>query len=62
MKVRLAIDWRALGLDPTNATLSAPAIADFQPAMTMAPADEIEIAPGKGFLLVLSPGLPRTGR
>jgi hypothetical protein len=62
VKVRLAVNWAALGLDPANTSLEAPAIADFQPAMTRAPGDEIEIAPGKGFLLVLSPGGPPTGR
>ena len=55
VKVRLGIDWAALGLDPANASLEAPAIADFQGGMIMSPGDEIEIAPGQGFLLILSP-------
>jgi hypothetical protein len=54
VQVRLSIDWAALGLDPPSSSLVAPAIAGFQPAMTMAPGDEIPIDPGKGWLLVLS--------
>ena len=51
--VRLAIDWHALGIDPARATITAPAIAGFQPAARSRPADRIPVAPGKGWLLVL---------
>jgi hypothetical protein len=54
VKVRLAIDWVALGLDPARAKLVAPAIQDFQPAMTIAPGGEITVEPGKGWLIVMS--------
>ena len=52
--VKLTIDWRALGLDPATAKITAPAIQDFQPALSLKPGDDITIAPGKGWLVVLS--------
>jgi Glycoside hydrolase 123, N-terminal domain len=52
-KVRLSIDWGALGIDPAKATLVAPAIQNFQPAETFTPGDEITIEPAKGWLLVV---------
>jgi hypothetical protein len=54
VNVKLTIDWRALGIDPATAKITASAIQDFQPAMTFKPGDEITIAPGKGWLLVVS--------
>ncbi|HYN01777.1 MAG TPA: glycoside hydrolase domain-containing protein [Vicinamibacteria bacterium] len=51
--VALAIDWRALGLDPSRARLTAPAIEGFQPQASFAPTDHIRIDPGRGWLLVL---------
>ncbi len=56
VNVRLLIDWRALGFDPATARIVAPAIQDFQPAMTMAPGGAIPIAPAKGWLLVIEKG------
>jgi hypothetical protein len=47
------IDWRALGIDPARATITAPAIADFQPAASFRPGAAIRVAPGKGWLLLL---------
>jgi hypothetical protein len=52
-RVKLRIDWKALGLAPGRATLTAPAVAGFQPAATFAPDEAIPVAPGKGWLLVL---------
>jgi hypothetical protein len=51
--VRLAIDWKALGLDPAKARLTAPEIAEFQEGRTFDAAGPIPIEPGKGWLLVL---------
>jgi len=51
--IRLAIDWKKLGLDPKKAVLRAPAIDKFQPAAEFRPGDAIRIEPGKGWLLVL---------
>jgi hypothetical protein len=56
--VALAIDWRALGLDPSRARLTAPAIDRFQPAAAFAPADRIRVEPGRGWLLVLQARQP----
>ncbi len=51
--VRLAIDWKQLGLDPKKATLSAPAVENFQESAEFRPGNPIRIEPGKGWLLVL---------
>ena len=51
--VKLAIDWRALGLDPAKAGFRAPAITDFQPQAAFAADADIPIEPGKGWLLIL---------
>ena len=51
--VRLAIDWKKLGLDPKKATLLAPAIDKFQDAAQFKPGDPIRVEPGKGWLLIL---------
>lgn len=51
--VKLAIDWKALGLDRATATLVAPAVEGFQPAARFSPGDAIPVEPGKGWLLVL---------
>ncbi len=52
-RVRLAIDWKALGIDPTKARLTAPAIPGFQDAASFGPSDEIPVQPGRGWLLIL---------
>jgi hypothetical protein len=51
--LRLAIDWQALGMDSARATLTAPAIEDFQDAATFTPSQPIPVTPGKGWLLIL---------
>ena len=53
VEVALAIDWKALGLDPSRARLTAPAIEGFQPAASFAPTDRVRVEPGRGWLLVL---------
>lgn len=53
LDVTLAIDWKALGLDPARARLTAPAIDAFQPAASFAPTDRLRVEPGRGWLLVL---------
>ncbi|MBE3130084.1 MAG: hypothetical protein IMZ54_05105, partial [Acidobacteria bacterium] len=52
--VRLAIDWKTLGLDPKKVILRAPAIENFQEAAEFRPGDAIRVEPGKGWLLVLT--------
>ena len=51
--VSLTLDWRALGVDSARASISAPAIANFQSAATFRPGEPIRVPPGKGWLLVL---------
>jgi hypothetical protein len=55
---RLTIDFAKLGLDPAKARLRAPAVANFQPAATFRPGDEIPVAPGRGWLLILESAEP----
>jgi len=51
--VMLNIDWKALGLDPAHATLSAPAVQGFQPAAKFQVGDAIPVSPAHGWLLVV---------
>jgi len=51
--VKLAIDWKVLGLSAGKATLVATPVEGFQPAATFKPGDAIPVEPGKGWLLVL---------
>ena len=51
--VKLAIDWRALGLSARKVKLVAAPVEGFQPAATFTPGDAIPVEPGKGWLLVL---------
>lgn len=49
--VVLDIDWEALGLDASKATLHAPAMDLFQPEMTWKPGETITVPKGKGWLI-----------
>jgi hypothetical protein len=51
--VRLSIDWTALGLDPSTATITAPAIEKFQDAATFTQDQPIPVEPGRGWLLIV---------
>jgi hypothetical protein len=53
--VRLAIDWKALGLDPARVRLRAPAIDQFQDARSWRVSDPITVPGGKGLLLLVEP-------
>jgi hypothetical protein len=53
--VRLAIDWKALGLDPARVRLRAPAIEQFQDARSWRVSDPITVPGGKGLLLLVEP-------
>jgi len=53
VNVRLSIDWRALGIDPGKAILTAPEVRDFQPASRFGPDDPIPVPKGKGWLLII---------
>jgi hypothetical protein len=56
--VRLAVDWKRLGLDPRKAALSVPAIEGFQEAAEFKPGDPVRLEPGKGLLLIISGPTP----
>ena len=52
-RLSLAIDWRALGLDATKATLVAPALRGLQEERAYRAGEPLSIAPGKGVILVI---------
>ena len=51
--ITLNIDWQKLGIDPSKATLVAPAVKNFQPAKTFSPTDKITVEKNKGWLFIL---------
>jgi hypothetical protein len=51
--VRLQIDWKALGIDPVKAIITAPEARNFQPATTFQVGQDINVPKGKGWLLVI---------
>ena len=53
VKVKLHINWKALGIDPDKAVITAPEIMDFQENRIFKPTDAITIEPRKGWLLYL---------
>lgn len=53
VKVKLTIDWKKLGIDPANATIMASEIKNFQPAQHFSINEEIPVAKGKGWLLII---------
>lgn len=53
VKVKLSIDWKKLGIDPAKATITAPEVANFQPAQTFTAKDELPVSKGKGWLLIV---------
>ncbi|MGH7237597.1 MAG: glycoside hydrolase domain-containing protein, partial [Candidatus Saccharimonadales bacterium] len=53
VNVKLLINWKALGIVPSKATIIAPAVKNFQHAATFKPGQDIPVAMGKGWLLIL---------
>jgi hypothetical protein len=51
--IRLKIDWKALGIDPANATITAPEVKNFQPAANFKEGQDINVPKGKGWMLVI---------
>lgn len=51
--VQLKIDWVKLGIDPSKATITAPDIANFQPAKKFSASDAIPVQKNKGWLLII---------
>ncbi|MBS1793833.1 MAG: hypothetical protein JSS81_08260 [Acidobacteria bacterium] len=52
-KVKLKIDWKALGLDPKRVKIVAPAVDKFQAGQTFAPDEEIFVPKNRGLMLIL---------
>jgi len=50
--VKLALDWKALGLDPGKTTLLAPAIDHFQQAAVFDVRSSLRVDAGRGWLLI----------
>ncbi|MBS1527259.1 MAG: hypothetical protein JST19_16520 [Bacteroidetes bacterium] len=53
VNTRLNIDWKALGIDPANATITAPEVKNFQPAAEFKPGQDIPVSKGKGWMLII---------
>jgi hypothetical protein len=51
--VKLNIDWNKLGIDPSRATITAPAVKNFQPARSFSANDQIPVEKNKGWLLII---------
>jgi len=51
--VKLTIDWKALGMDESRASIAAPAIKDFQPQQNFTNSETITVEKNKGWLLVI---------
>lgn len=51
--VRLTIDWKALGIDPAKATVTAPAIHNFQDETTFRPGEPLPVRSKEGWMLVI---------
>lgn len=53
-QVKLNIDWKQLGLNPSSVRMQAPDITDFQKAREFTPTDLIPVDPKRGWLILLS--------
>lgn len=53
VNVKLQIDWKSLGLDPSAVSITAPAIDKFQPARRFQPNEDIPVEKNKGWLLIV---------
>jgi hypothetical protein len=51
--IQLIVDWKALGIDPAKAVITAPEIKNFQPAADFQPGQGINVPKGKGWLLII---------
>jgi hypothetical protein len=52
-EVQLKIDWKQLGIDPSNATIVAPDIKHFQAGKTFGINEKIPVEKAKGWLLII---------
>jgi len=52
--VRLAVDWKSLGLEPASTSWTRPGVAGIQDETTCSPDSSIAIQPGGGAVVILS--------
>jgi hypothetical protein len=52
-KFQLLIDWKKLGIDPSKATIVAPAVTNFQNAKSYSANELIDVPKGKGLMLLV---------
>jgi hypothetical protein len=52
-QITLRVNWKKLGIDPTKATLTAPAINNLQEGQMFKLTDKIPVAKNKGWLLII---------
>jgi len=52
VELELAVDWRALGLDPSRSTLTAPEIENIQGAQTFGIGDRLPVKKAQGLILL----------
>jgi len=52
--IKLLIDWKALGIDPSKATITAPDVKNFQQGAVFKDGQDIPVEKGKGWLIVIS--------
>jgi hypothetical protein len=53
VNIKLKIDWKALGIDPAKAIITAPEVKNFQQGTRFKDNQEIKVEKGKGWLLVI---------
>ncbi|MGQ9737475.1 MAG: glycoside hydrolase domain-containing protein [Armatimonadota bacterium] len=53
VKVRLQVDWNALGIRPDRCRMTAPPVPHFQPLARFSPSEPIPVPAGKGWLILV---------
>ncbi|QEC65724.1 hypothetical protein FRZ54_19185 [Mucilaginibacter ginsenosidivorans] len=54
VNIKLKIDWKALGIDPSKATITAPEVKNFQPKADFQDGHDIKVEKGKGWMLIVT--------
>lgn len=53
VNIKLKIDWKALDIDPSKATITAPEVRNFQSKAEFQDGQEIKVEKGKGWMIVV---------
>ncbi len=53
VNIRLQIDWKALGIDPSKASITAPEVKNFQHAASFTDGQDIKVEKGRGWMIVI---------